>query len=133
MLCDWWNAYLQLLVIIYHIMNNYFTTSRLLTHHGVRNIQAIGVLKKNRLCKCTIIMGKQPQKNGLWQFWASHIKQKKKKSENLTAVGWNNNRMVYIASSKSSKPKILVWHLNKTGRTIFKNNNEINSTVTTRK
>ena len=60
-------------------------------------------------------------------------KKKKKSSENLTAVGSNNNRMVYIASSKSSKPKILVWHLNKTGRTIFKNNNEINSTVTTRK
>ena len=63
----------------------------------------------------------------------THQAKKKKSSENLTAVGWNNNRMVYIASSKSSKPKILVWHLNKTGRTIFKNNNEINSTVTTRK
>ena len=60
-------------------------------------------------------------------------KKKKERSENLTAVGWSNNRMVYIASSKSSKPKILVWHLNKIGKTIFKNNNEINSTVATRK
>ena len=28
-------------------------------------------------------------------------------------VGWNNNRVVNIASSKSSKPKIFVWRLNK--------------------
>ena len=60
-------------------------------------------------------------------------KKKKESSENLTAVGWSNSRMVYIASSKSSKPKILVCHLNKIGKTIFKNNNEINSTVATRK
>ena len=60
-------------------------------------------------------------------------KKKKKKSENLTGIDWNNSRNVYIASSKSSKPKILVWHLNKIGKTIFKNSNEINSTVTTRK
>ena len=64
---------------------------------------------------------------------AHQAKKKKKKSENLTGIDWNNSRMVYIASSKSSKPKILVWHLNKTGKTIFKNSNEINSTVTTRK
>ena len=119
-------------VIIYlKIMNNYFTSSRLLTQLGVRNIQATGVLKKNRLCKCTIIRGKQPQINGLWQFWTSRIKQKKSRA-NLTVVGWNNNRVVYIASSKSSKPKIFVWRLNEIGKTIFKNNNQINSTVTTR-
>ena len=58
---------------------------------------------------------------------------KKKKSENLTGIDWNNSRMVYIGFSKSSKPKILVWHMNKIGKTIFKNSNEINSTVTTRK
>ena len=77
--CGWWNAYLQLLVIIYlKIMNNYFTTSRLLTHLGVRNIQAAGMLKKNRLRKCTIIRDKQVQKIELWQFWTSYIKQKKR-------------------------------------------------------
>ena len=53
-------------VIIYlKTMNNYFITSHLLTHLGVRNVQATDVLKKNRLCKCTIIRGKQPQINGL--------------------------------------------------------------------
>ena len=57
---------------------------------------------------------------------------KKKSRANLTVVGWNNNRVVYIASSKSSKPKIFVWRLNEIGKTIFKNNNQINSTVTTR-
>ena len=122
-----WNAYLQLLVIIYlKIMNNYFTTSRLLTHLGVRNIQAAGMLKKNRLRKCTIIRDKQVQKIELWQFWTSYIKQKKG-SANLTVAGYNYNRV----ASKSSKPKIYLWHLNKIGKTIFKNNNQINSTVTT--
>ena len=131
MFCDWWNAYLLLLVIIYlKIMNNYFTTSGLLTHLGVRNIQATGVLKKNRLFKCTIIRGKQPQINGLWKFWTSRIKQKKKQCRFNS--GWLEQQMVYIASSKSSKPKIFVLRLNKIGKTRFKNNNKINSTVTTR-
>ena len=58
--------------------------------------------------------------------------QVKKSSAYLTVVGWNNNRVVNIASSKSSKSKIFVWPLNKIGKTIFKNNNQINSTVTTR-
>ena len=90
-------------------MNNYFTTSRLLTQLGVRNIQATGVLKKNRLCKCTIIRGKQPQKMDCDNFeHHTSSKKKKKKSENLTGIDWNNSRMVYIGFSKSSKPKILV-------------------------
>ena len=49
--------------------------------------------------------------------------QAKNSSENLTMVGWNNNRVVNIASSKSSKPKIFVWRLNKIKKSIFKNNN----------
>ena len=56
----------------------------------------------------------------------------KKSSANLTVVGWGNNRVVYKASSKSVKPKIYVWCFNKIGRSIFKNNNQISSTVTTR-
>ena len=43
-------------------MVNYFTSFRLLTHHGVNNIQATGVPNKNKLRKCTIIGGKQLQK-----------------------------------------------------------------------
>ena len=49
--------------------------------------------------------------------------QAKNSNENLTMVGWNNNRVVNIASSKSSKPKIFVWRLNKILKSIFKNNN----------
>ena len=52
-----------------------------------------------------------------------HLMSSKKSSENLTMVGWNNNRVVNIASSKSSKPKIFVWRLNKIKKSIFKNNN----------
>ena len=40
-------------------MDNYFMSFRLLTHLGVNNIQATGVLNKNRLPKCTIIGDKQ--------------------------------------------------------------------------
>ena len=61
-----------------------------------------------------------------------HASSKKKSRANLTVVGWNNNRVGHTASSKSSKPKIFVWRLNKIGKTIFKNNNQINSTVTMR-
>ena len=45
----------------YHIFtNNYFTSFRLLTHLGINNIRATGVLSENRLRKCTIIGDKQP-------------------------------------------------------------------------
>ena len=117
-------------VIIYlRIINTYFTTSRLLTHSGVRNIQAPGVLKKNRL-RNALSLGSHNRKNRMWQLWISYIM--KKNSANLTVVGWSNNRVVYKASSKSFKPKIFVWCFNKIERSIFKNNIQINSTVTTR-
>ena len=40
-------------------MDNYFTSFRLLTLLGVKNIQATRVLNKNRLRKCIIIGDKQ--------------------------------------------------------------------------
>ena len=43
-------------------MDNYFTSFYLLTHLGVNNIRATGVLNKNRLRKCTITEDKQLQK-----------------------------------------------------------------------
>ena len=43
-------------------MDNYFTYFRLLTHFGVNNIRATGMLNKNRLRKCTITGDKQLQK-----------------------------------------------------------------------
>ena len=47
-------------------MDNYFTFSRLLTHHGVNNIRATRVLNKNRLRKCTITGETPLQKKGTW-------------------------------------------------------------------
>ena len=114
-------------VIIYlRIINTYFTSSRLLTHSGVRNIQARGVFKKNRL-RNALSLGSN--KNRMWQLWISHIM--KKSSANLTVVCWSNIRVVYKASSKSFKPKIFVWRFNRIERSIFKNKIQINSTVTT--
>ena len=42
--------------------DNYFTPFRLLTHLGVNNIRATGVLNKNKLRKSTITGDKQLQK-----------------------------------------------------------------------
>ena len=44
------------------VTDNYFTYFRPLTHLGVNSILAMGVLNKNRLCKCTITGEKQLQK-----------------------------------------------------------------------
>ena len=43
-----------------------------------------------------------------------HIKQKKYSNSDR---GWKDNKVVYIASSKSSEPKKFVWRLNKVERT----------------
>ena len=43
-------------------MDDYFTSFRLFTHHGVNKIRAVGMLNKNRLRKCTSIGDKQLQK-----------------------------------------------------------------------
>ena len=56
----------------------------------------------------------------------------KRSSVNLAVVGLNDNREVYIISSKFSEPKRCVQRLNKVGGSIFKNNNQINCTVTNR-
>ena len=55
--------------------------------------------------------------------------QAKKSSETLTAVGLNDNRVVYIASSKFCEPKRFVRRLKKVEG---KHNIQINSTITTR-
>ena len=49
-------------------MDYYFTTFSLLTHLGVSRILATGVLKKNKLHKCTIIGNKQLQKKESFHF-----------------------------------------------------------------
>ena len=92
-------------------MSNYFTSICLLTHLGVNNIWATGVLNKNRLHKCTIVGKKQPQKKGMWSLWTAHIKQKKQ---------CNFDRSLFKLLKESMK------------ESIFQNNHQINSTVTTR-
>ena len=49
-------------------MDNYFTSFRLLTQHGVNNIRATRVLSKNRLRKYNIIGDKQLQKRECGHF-----------------------------------------------------------------
>ena len=108
-------------------MDNYFTSFCLLTHLGVNNIRAIGVLSKNRLHKCTIIGDKQLQKKGTWPLWTAYIKQRS--SVTLAVIDYNDSSAVYIAYSESCEPKRFVRCWKKLKKTIFKNNNQTNSTV----
>ena len=66
-------------------------------------------------------------KKGTWPLWTAYIKPKKQ--WNFAMVGWNDNKAVYIVSSKSFEPKRFVRRLNKVER---KYKNQINSTVTTK-
>ena len=47
-------------------MDTYFTSFPLLTHLGVNNVRATGVLNKIR--ECTTIQHKQLQEKGTWPF-----------------------------------------------------------------
>ena len=110
-------------------MDNYFSSFRLLTHIGVNNIRATGFFNKNRLRRCTIIGDKQLQKEE-----RGHLVQRsgyKANSSVTCVVGQNDTRTVYKASSESCQPKRFIWCWYKVERK-FKNNNQINSTVTTR-
>ena len=69
------------------------------------------MLSKNRLRKCTIVGNKQPQKKLCEHF--GQCTPSKKNSATLTVVGLNDNRAVYIASSKFSDPKRFARRLNK--------------------
>ena len=108
-------------------MNNYFTSFRvgLLTHLGVSNIRATGVLNKKWVIQIPNHWVQTAAKTGTWLPWTVHIKQKKQ---------CNFDRMVYIASSKFSGPKRFIWRgiWTKLKEIIFKNKNQINSTVITR-
>ena len=59
-------------------MDNYFQSFRLLTHLGIKNIQASGVLNKNRLRKCTIIGDKhlEKKKRGHFEQRSAHLAKK---------------------------------------------------------
>ena len=93
-------------------MNNYFTSFPLLTHLEVNNIHGTGVLNKYSLRKCTIIGVKQVQKRDMVNLNSAHQAKKWSSFDS----GWNNIKVVYIASFKSSEPKRFVRHLNKVER-----------------
>ena len=67
------------------IMDNYFTSFRLLTHLGVNNIWVAGVLNKNKLRKCTVIGDKRLQKKKGDHFEQRNARQAKKQ---LNLCGW---------------------------------------------
>ena len=97
------------------LMDNHFTSFRLFTHLRVYNIQATRMLNKNRLRKCTIIGDKQLQKN------------RKSTNLNRTTVGrftWLSLNLVNLRDlfCVGTKLKESIW----------KNKNQINSTVTIR-
>ena len=71
-----------------------------------------------------------PAKKGTWLLWKVHIKQKS--SATLTVVDQSNTSAVYISSSESCEPKRYIRWWNKLKESIFKNNNQIDSTITTR-
>ena len=112
------------------VMNNSFTSFRLLTHLGVNNIWATGMFIKNRLRKCTSVGDKEPLKRECGHFEQSTSS--KKTSATSTVAGLNNIRAVYIASSTFSELKGFVWSLNKVEGKYIQEQLQINSTVTTR-
>ena len=64
-------------------MDNYFTYFHLITHLGVNNIRATGVLNKNYAN--ALSLGTNSLKKGAWPLWTAHIKQKS--SVTLAVVG----------------------------------------------
>ena len=54
--------------------------------------------------------GQIAAKKGTWSLWTAY--NKPKSIETLPMVGWNNNRVVYIASSKSFEPERFARRLN---------------------
>ena len=92
-------------------MDNYFTSFRLLTHLGVNNIRAAGVLNKNMICKCTFIGNKE-----LLKKERGHFEQRTSSKKKLCNFDLNDSSAVYIAFSESCEPKRFVWCGNKVER-----------------
>ena len=95
-------------------MDNYFTYFRLLTHLGVNNIRATGMLNKNRLRKGTITGDKQLQKRNMVTLKSAH---QTKKQCNFDQ---NNSRAVCVASSESCELKRFVRCQSKVERQYIK-------------
>ena len=89
------------------------------------------MFNKNRLCKYTIIGDKQLQKRNVTTLnSAEYMKQK---CCVACVAGKNDKWALYIASSESCQPNRNLFSVGtKLKESIFKTNNQINSTVITR-
>ena len=109
------------------IMDNYFTSFCLLTHLRINNIWATGVNSKNTLRKCNIIGEKQLQKKGTWPLWTAHMKQE----SSVTLIRPTAGGFTLLFLNLVNLTDLVGVEI-KLKENIFKNNNHINSTVTTR-
>ena len=101
--------------VSYHIfLENYFTSFCLLTHLGVNNFEATGVLNKNTLRKCIITWDKQSQKKECGCFEQLPLSQKMRCKFGSGLL--ERPHCVMHSFSKSSKPKRFVLSLNKIER-----------------
>ena len=90
-------------------MDNYFTSFRLLDYLAGHHIMATGTIRANKIRQCDIVEPKQLEKEE-----RGHYQQKTACAENgqVTIVGWNDNRPVYVASNVTGvKPvtKVSRW------------------------
>ena len=112
------------------VMNNYVTCFSMPTHLGVNNIWATGVFSKNRLRKCTIVGDNQPQKRNVDTLDSAH--QAKKAVQIWQWLVWMTTERctLLLLNFLNLRDLLGVWI--KLKESIFKNNNQINSTVTRR-
>jgi len=81
--------------ISYHVfIDNFFTSFRLMNHLHDHNIQATGVIRCNKLGRCSIEPPKSLEKKERGFF-----DQRTDSQGVLTVVGWNDNRSVYLTSN----------------------------------
>ena len=113
----------------YHIfINNCFTSFRLLPHRGVNNIRATCESNKNRIPKCTIIVDKQPPKKECGHF--QHRTLSKNKHSEFDSGTKTEPRTQLLLNPLNLRD--LFGVRTKLKENLFKYNNQINSTVTTR-
>ena len=85
-------------------MDNYFTSFCLLTHLGVNNIRATGVLNKNRLHKSTITGDKHLQKKERSHFEQCTSSKKAELCQPKRFVWcWNKVEINYIQEQQPSQ------------------------------
>jgi len=81
--------------ISYHVFtDNFFTSFRLLGYLDNNNIQATGVIRSNKLGKCSVESPKVLEKKT-----RGYYDQRTDVNGVLTVVGWNDNRSVYVSSN----------------------------------